>query len=239
AGYLSEAQAIERGNRETYATRLAERHGLPLSLAFSVTDNRMGLGEARRRKQRRQEPAPAEPRWSFVALLRDVPRWQIGLAIAALCLSSFQLLKSRSGSRALEPLPLPAEVLHEPVVDVGAAKEAVRRPSPAAVVVERNSEGEIVRVAGPDPRSVLITYCRSAGGNTHLRPVEVTSAVPAFAGTRLGMLRDLARVNELLAVRIRRDRRTRRWVAGDGRHAINPFQAPTLPPDAHRLPVGS
>ncbi|MCP3978672.1 MAG: hypothetical protein GY716_04975, partial [bacterium] len=36
AGYLSEAQAIERGNRETYATRLAERHGLPLSLAFSV-----------------------------------------------------------------------------------------------------------------------------------------------------------------------------------------------------------
>ena len=66
AGFLTVRQAIQRGNRRAFAARIAQRHGLPLKVAFEVADNRISLREATRQKagsgvprQAREAAAPA------------------------------------------------------------------------------------------------------------------------------------------------------------------------------------
>jgi hypothetical protein len=46
-GNLTLQQAIERGDRVAYASKVARRHDLPMHVAFLVADNRLGLREAR------------------------------------------------------------------------------------------------------------------------------------------------------------------------------------------------
>jgi hypothetical protein len=82
---------------------------------------------------------------------------------------------------------------------------------------------------------VLIRYCREASGAGRLEPLELTSAVPPFPGTRLGLFRESGDVGSTFAIRIRRDSKTHRWIAGDGRNPIEPFPAPPLPAGAQRV----
>ena len=55
---------------------------------------------------------------------------------------------------------------------------------------------------------------------------------------RLGLFRDYGALESTLAIRIRRDARSQRWVAGSGKTPIQPRKAPELPLDAVRIPVG-
>ena len=50
SGRLSVGQAIQRGNRANFTSRLAERHGLPIPLALEVADNRISLLKAMRQR---------------------------------------------------------------------------------------------------------------------------------------------------------------------------------------------
>jgi hypothetical protein len=108
-----------------------------------------------------------------------------------------------------------------------------------ATRVQTDDEGRILAVAGPNPREVLIRYCRAASGGIQLEPVEVTSAVPPFPGVRLGLFREKGRPDSLLAIRIRRESSSHRWVAGDGKQPVVPSKVPILPPDAERFPVSA
>jgi hypothetical protein len=55
--------------------------------------------------------------------------------------------------------------------------------------------------------------------------MDVAPSIPPDAGSRLGLIRDLDK-NSFQTIPIRRDRATRRWVAGDGLNPIRPGSAP-------------
>ena len=106
-----------------------------------------------------------------------------------------------------------------------------------ATDVQIDDRGRILAVVGSNPREVLIRYCQAASSSTRFEPVELTSAVPPFPGTRLGLFRELGNLNSLLAIRIRRESKSHRWMTGDGSRPIVAVEAPRLPADADRIPV--
>ena len=84
-GHLTPKQAIERGDRQAFAARLATRHDLPLELAYEVADNRITVREALIKKPRPKPQIilPPEPvtksQQAFVATLAGVLAVAIGL----------------------------------------------------------------------------------------------------------------------------------------------------------------
>jgi hypothetical protein len=95
--------------------------------------------------------------------------------------------------------------------------------------------GRITQVTGPDPGNVLRAYCENAEGHGYLEPREVTDTVPKSREARLGVFHDPQSLTVDRAIRIRRDRQSRRWVAGDGVHPIQVLARPELPPGAFRM----
>ena len=117
---------------------------------------------------------------------------------------------------------------------VAPLRQAVLR---ASTHVSTDETGRPVGIEGPDPTSVLIAFCESGPSEIKLEPIEITSTVPAFREARLGLFRSYAELAALHAIRIRKDGRTNRWVAGDGRSPIRVIPAPELPSDAQRIRV--
>jgi hypothetical protein len=107
----------------------------------------------------------------------------------------------------------------------------------ALTEIRTDESGEVVEIVGPDPITVLIAFCDAGAYNLEPEPLEITETVPAFRHARLGLFRDYNALGNLYAIRIHRDWRTRRWVAGNGRGPIQVTEAPELPPDALRVPV--
>ena len=58
-GWLTVQQAVQRGNREAFATRLSRRHGIPMAQALKIADNRVRLAEVLRKKHRARARAKA------------------------------------------------------------------------------------------------------------------------------------------------------------------------------------
>ena len=87
--------------------------------------------------------------------------------------------------------------------------------------VNRDRMGRIVRVAGPDPRSVTIAFCEASGPERRWNALGVAPSSPPAAGARLGVIRDLEG-GSYYAVALRQNRETRRWTLGDG---LNPVHA--------------
>jgi hypothetical protein len=83
----------------------------------------------------------------------------------------------------------------------------------------------------------LIKFCEAASETVPCEPIELAPTIPPFSGARLGVFRDFSRLESLYAIKIRRDIRTDLWVAGDGRHPIASFRAPSQPAGAGRLPI--
>jgi hypothetical protein len=235
-GTLTAAQATERGNRKRMATRLARANGLSRKLALEVADNRISLPAALRRQAERKAslkgPRP----------VRLTPRqrsWVTGiLSVAFMLLAVNGVCLWHGYAEEAEA----AQGLTETVARQNATtteSPAPEQDRPARTVdpteVRTDDEGRVLSVAGPNPREVLIRYCRAASLETRLEPVELTSAVPPFPGTRLGIFREHGKPESLLAIRIRRESRSHRWVTGDGSRPIEAFRAPPIPADAQRL----
>jgi hypothetical protein len=94
-----------------------------------------------------------------------------------------------------------------------------------------------VEIVGPDPVAVLLAFCSANPQAGSLEPVEITETVPKLGNARHGAFRDPLRPDVLLAIWMREDRRTGRWVAGDGKGPIPVNEAPALPPGAFRKEV--
>ncbi|HXU13075.1 MAG TPA: hypothetical protein VN898_14060, partial [Candidatus Binatia bacterium] len=93
---------------------------------------------------------------------------------------------------------------------------------------------------GPDPRSVLVAFCRSGRQSGQREPIEISPTVPPDAASRWGMFRSLgALYTPVRAILIRRDARTGRWSAGDGRSPITTVPAPELPPGTRTVPISA
>jgi hypothetical protein len=248
-GHLTVQQAMTRGNRDAFARRLMRRRGLPEELAYRVTDNRLSLREAMRLMEEHEAespksvgPPPAAPKPRRATASRAQKLVVFGLATVAVTAVMWTTWSERS-----VPERRPARKAH-----VASARSTTSDSEPSAALaaeveneaaaprieIRRDDAGRVLEVNGPDPSSVLVAYCEAAPTELGLAPIEITNTVPRFRHARLGTFRDFAALDSDYAIRIHRDSRTGRWVAGG--HASVPIQvmkAPKLPADAMRIPV--
>ena len=99
--------------------------------------------------------------------------------------------------------------------------------------VRIDDAGEILEVRAPDPRSVLIAFCREKR-ETMCQPVELASTEPPQPLTRFGIFRSFY---DLRAIRITRDSGTGAWVAGGGAQPLADGLVFDLPLGGTRVPV--
>jgi hypothetical protein len=198
-GLLTARQAMERGNRESYAALLVKRHDLSIDAAYRVADGRASLLETlRERGGGTRDPLR-------VSVLSGPARPVKWAAAAALLLGTLSLAFYVKSGRP-----------------VGAGRLVTEKIG--AVELLLDTGGRVFQVSGPNPRSVLRAYCGAALPGRRLELVNLIAA--AQPGARLGLVRDPADVSKLLAVTIREDAATQRWIAGDGLAPIVAGPAP-------------
>ncbi len=235
-GSLTVRDALHRGNRETFASALVDRHSLKRALAFDVADNRISLRKAVRRAKEAREQEAAPPASHGVPAVRKL----IVLGVATLSLAvvtgvsgtwSFNHRPHRAVTRVVRPVaPAPAVVDLDPVRKTTAALAQ-------ATHVRKDDEGQVIEVVGPDPKSVLLSYCNAVPGFLGFEPLSIRSTVPAFREARLGLFKDHENAGAVRAIRIRLDSRSGRWVAGSGRVPIRASDGSDLPPDASSIEI--
>jgi hypothetical protein len=238
-GYLSTQQAIERGDRTKFAKRAAELHGLSESLAFMVADNKISVTTAIHKS--REEVAavlrPAKVRTWKRALVAAVGALVlVAVGIYSLHLWSGIEEKNRKAEEWTETVTAKIEKNREPEPR-GRLERLPGEVPKRRVRIQKDTEGRVIEIVGPDPSSVLLAYCANQEPAERFHAIELTAAVPAYPGTKLGVFEDGAEIGKRYAIRIRRTINGRRWVAGDGEKPIAATVAPLLPEDAPRVPV--
>lgn len=95
--------------------------------------------------------------------------------------------------------------------------------------IERDANGRVLYVIGPNPLTVLEAYCEVTSGTYKREPLELAQATPPDPGERFGIFRDFARLEYNHAIRISLDNETNRWIAGNGRGPVATRKAPEFP----------
>ena len=231
-GYLSVQQAIERGNRDKYAKRIVERHGLSQELAYLVADNRTSLSMAIR-KDREEVDDVLRPvkravwKKALVAILG-------GSAAVAVAVYGFHVMsKIDEDGRQIEALTKAVSAKTELVQaeQQAQAQAKAERPEgsvpPRRVRLKNDDQGRVVEIEGPDPNSVLLAYCAHLDPRERYSVLELTDPVPPFPGAKLGVFVDKEDAGRRYGIRIRRSIKGHRWVAGDG---ATPIEVKPLSP---------
>jgi hypothetical protein len=229
-GHLTPKQAIERGSRQALAVRMAKRHDLPIELALDVADNRLTVREALAKRPRPKPeiiipPEPATPsQIAFVGWLA---------AVLAVLIGVFGWVMWKRDLSGARPESQP------PATDSAVKAEPAPAPSAADLLsltdVETDKRGRLTRVTGPNPRTVLLAYCRANPRAAQLEPIGLAAAIPPFPGTQLGLFRDIGQENSIRAFTIRKDGKTGRWVAGNGRRPITIREFEELPANTYEV----
>jgi hypothetical protein len=241
-GYLTIQQAVERGERVKYARRLAERHGLELSLAYLVADNRTSLASALRKEREEVQE-----------ILRPVQRavWKKALvavvaSLAAVAIGVHGFYVWSKIERENEKVQAWARTVAEKQQKQEQEQERERTESESSresalpvrrVRLQKDEFGRLIEIEGPDPSSVLMAFCDHRFPGGRLKPIELTAGIPPRPGAQLGVFEDREALGKRFAIPIRRKPRDSRWIAGDGRNPIDPVEAPILAPDARHTPV--
>lgn len=188
AGRLTSAQAMERGQRSIYCQQLRRRHKLSIRLAEAVADNRMSLLRALRMNDA-SDAAPvrvsASGRSTSIAVVAGVAAL-VGLAIVGTIFG-----------------PAPVDAL-----------EASARLTLGQAEYVTDRRGRLLRIEGPDPRTVLRTFCAVGAEPGRYEPASLVPIETANGMGRLGLLRVPDAPGALLAITIREDREAGLWVAG-------------------------
>ena len=209
AGLLTAYQAAQRGQRERYALMISNRHGLPMSVAYNVADNQVSLLNCLRDRR------PGEGDETVL----NVPAPDRSVLWVALSISA---------------LLIAAVVLHFASSVVSRGSIAVRTILGAEV--RTDSQGQVVRVAGPDPRSVLTAYCASRP-EPAIEPVDIIPSARHGADVRLGLFREKDNPSNIYMIDISEDRAAAGWVVGDGAAPVIPAPAPRGAAEVRRRPA--
>jgi hypothetical protein len=219
AGTLSPRQALERGDRQALIERLVERHGLSEELAIAVTDNRTALLVAIRAHRERTRARPSRAR-------RRARRRRLSAAASVVVLlgvgSHGRLLWNREVLRVQEvqARSLEASARASAAAAVrGAPVAQATRLAPGAEWTA-DSTSRLLEVRAPSAQAVLAAFCTASPESGFLEPFAVAGAEPPHPGLRFGVFQDRRESSGLQAIRIRKDPRTSRWIAGDGREPI-------------------
>ena len=241
-GCLTPQQALERGERRTLALRLAQRHRLPMELALRVADNRITVQKALQHKAAIESRVPPPPQTSVSNGVWNFMVYTIGgMIMIGLALHIYDVWGDYLAQRGLASLvvsPAVAAAARRPAQ--APAAPAVTQAPPPLTVPRTDATGQLVEVIGPDPRSVLVAFCRSGRQSGLREPIEISPTVPPDAAARWGLFKSLEQPSTPpRAILIRKDPRTGRWSAGDGRTPITTGPAPRLPPGTRTVPVSA
>jgi hypothetical protein len=240
-GTLTLQQAVERGDRVAYASRLAQRHGLDMNLAFMLADNQIALAEALQRKTSPELGADTAPDPGVTNVRRRPLAAALTLALAALCGWAYW---SGSWDRGRDGRPQSASTRTEASSATPYPRAAIetqaRSGAPASSSVElvENEKGVLTQVTGPDPKSVLEAFCSHPRNRAKLSPRSFAPSAVRSSGDQIGLVEDHEHGSALKAVVISRDPRSRRWQIGNGKIAIGfldsiPVSVPAISVDAH------
>ena len=233
-GSLTIHDALHRGNRDVFASALVDRHDLPKALAFDVADNRISLRKAVRRAKETREQRTARATSHGAPALRKLILLGVATLSLAVMTGSWTWSVNHLGRPAVTSTvrrvaPAPTVVDDDPVQKTAALVRATH--------VRKDDQGQVIEIVGPDPRSVLLSYCDAVPGFLGVEPLSIQPVVPAFREARLGLFKDYENQGAVRAIRIRRDSRSGRWVAGSGRGPIQVSDASELPPDASSIEI--
>ena len=195
---------------------MARRHGLSISLALAVADNRLSLLQAMRKR------GPGER--IHVGAHKKSPRARPRrVALVAVLLLALVSIGAYQGHQVLNRLQ-----------EDGRTAAADRRQQIiGATRVAKDELGHAIEISGPDPESVLMAYCRP-GRHAEL---EIAVPVPQQTGVRWGIFTDREANGTSFAIRIQRRSGAREWFAGEGSDPIAVTDAPDLPAGTPRYPV--
>ncbi len=197
-GYLTPGQAYARGKREAYAERVAARHGLSLSVAYEVADNRTSLIDNLHEQEAQQMAEFAAASSSGLRLkLAAVAIFAVAFAVAGW--QPWNSRQAQSDTRA----------------------RVMARESGLII----DDQGRVVRVVAEDPESVLATFCEGAP-DKDIQALGVMPSSAESPTTRIGVIRDGNHPDQPLAIAIRRDRSSGQWYSGDGLRPLTPRGAP-------------
>lgn len=199
AGHLTIRQAVERGDRCAFASKIAQKHSMTMNLAFRVADNEIQIAEA---IERLKSPAPTSAAkssstwhlWLFKAaavVVLMVCSWGIG---------RMQVTSPDSGVAATRDQPR-ANLIGDP-----------DRPRESMVVVDPAGPTQI---NGSDPRTVLDAFCRVAPPDLRRTPLRVS---PTDAGW-VGFFRE---DGQTFSIDIAKNPGGDGWVTGNGKSLIAP-----------------
>ncbi len=210
-GHLTVRQAIERGDRVVYASRLVQRRGLKMSQAFMVADNRLTLHAAlqMQREQASERSLPAKQSGQS-GLQRQT---KIVLGAGAVLLVALGIHSWRASEPVKQNHSATPDTVQKAIAPVASSTE-----------VRTNRAGQVIEVTGPDPRSVLNAYCRAMAPASRLEPLRLVPS--SVRGTQLGVFRHVNQDRSPLAIEIRKDQQGQRWTAGTGDAPIYPATAP-------------
>jgi hypothetical protein len=129
--------------------------------------------------------------------------------------------------------PPATTVAAEPLAATSQPMTASRRVEPVSrrrlgTDVVFDDAGRLVKVTASNPQDVLAVFCAETAQGR--QPVELASTPLGQRNVWFGVFRDFKDLSQLYAVSIHKDRRTRRWSAGDG---SRPLRA--VPIDPTRL----
>ena len=239
---------MSRGDRGAFAASVARRHGLPSALAYQIADNRLSVHEAvQQHAAAARLQAQERRRRTGVRAIQVLV--VLGLAATAVGAMTTLVCRERGFTSATRVAVAPGRA--DAVRDLlpagrtrGAgpliAAPAIEPPLPPRLTtaeVHRDGAERVIEVVAGDPISVLETYCRSSGDASFLAPLGITETVPPLAHARHGVFEDTRTPGSSLAIWMRLDHRTRRWIAGDGKGPIPVDAAPMVPARAPREPL--
>ncbi|MGH9868531.1 MAG: hypothetical protein ACREAA_10260 [Candidatus Polarisedimenticolia bacterium] len=227
ATYSLPYDASRDPSRPTYRQeihRLAATFKLDPASACSVREKIMTLDQAKSRGRAMAGKPRAARQKAASGMGRQV---MIGAGLVLIAIASTAIPWQRAGTPpAAEAAPRPARV-------------EKREPEPmppaeyhAPLNFSTDPMGELTRIWGPDPRSVLMALCEHPQTRSRMAAAFIAPGRPPGPAIRVGLVRDLADFGALRALTIRRDSRTGRWYAGNGSEPITLERQETVPAGA-------
>jgi hypothetical protein len=180
---------------------LASRHSFSMEEAFDIADNRISL----------------------LTCLRNRNAGERNEILAKVKSPNHVLL---AGGLVLVAAPALAVLLPAQAPSIAPAAK-VEAQSLFGADVRTNNRGEVLMVAGRDPRTVLKAYCAARPG-AGLEPVDVIPAEHDGADARFGLFHATTDPTKVFLIEILEDRAGDRWVAGDGAKPIGTRIAPQV-----------
>jgi hypothetical protein len=239
-GCLTAQQALERGDRRALALRLSQRHRLSMELALRVADNRVTVHQALQQKAVREAKEPPRPQTSVSHGVWNFMVFSVGaMILVGLGVHVYHVWGEYLAGRGLAALePAPAAAATRAHIPASVDTPPPPLPPPPMTVPKTDTTGQLVEVVGPDPRSVLVSFCITGRQSGRREAVEIAATVPPDASARWGVFRNLDNPEiPLRAILIRKDPRTGRWSVGDGRTPIMTQPPPAPSPQSVPVPV--